>query len=245
MAQVDFVPDDYIQRKESRRANYFYLVLLAVIVVGITGAFSIIKVRQHAVANEAKAVDARMAIVQQAVKQLEQLQIKKQEMMKTALLTAELIEPVPRSLIIALLTNFLPDSVSLSKIDIVQKAPSNQKLSQYDAARAAAAQKPSGQDFITELEIEGLAASDIGVADYIANLSKSNMLENVSLVQSKQKDTVGGSSYREFKLTAQIRGSFTAGNDEVEKIRNYQSAKAEKELSVISNSVISEKNSHE
>jgi Tfp pilus assembly protein PilN len=145
-------------------------------------------------------------------------------MMKTALLTAELIEPVPRSLIVALLTNSLPDSVSLSKIEIVQKASSNQKLSQYDAVKAAALQKSSGKDFITELEIEGLAASDIGVADYIANLSKSNMLENVCLVQSKQKDS-GSISYREFKLTAQIRGSFTAGNDEVEKIRNYQSKK--------------------
>ncbi|MFA6185775.1 MAG: PilN domain-containing protein [Phycisphaerae bacterium] len=225
MAQIDFVPDDYIQRKESRRANFFYLALLALIVAGITGSFGIIKVRQHAVKNETKAVDARMAIVQQAVKQLEQLQVKKQEMMKTALLTAELIEPVPRSLIVAMLTNFLPDSVSLSKIKIVQKASSNQKLSQYDAAKAAAVQKSPVQDVITELEIEGLAASDIGVADYIANLSKSNMLENVSLVQSKQKDTVGGGSYREFKLTAQIRRSFTAGNDEVEKIRNYQSVK--------------------
>jgi Tfp pilus assembly protein PilN len=224
MAQIDFVPDDYIERKESRRANFFYLALLAVIVVGIAGAYGIIKVRRHAVANEAKAVDARMAIVQQAVKQLEQLQIKKQEMMKTALLTAELIEPVPRSLIVALLTNSLPESVSLSKIEIVQKASPTPKLSQYDALKAAAAPKSPGQDFITELEIEGLAASDIGVADYIANLSKSNMLENVSLVQSKQKDS-GSGSYREFKLTSQIRGSFTVSNDEIEKIRNYQSAK--------------------
>lgn len=224
MAQIDFVPDDYIERKESRRANFFYLALLALIVAGIAGAFGIIKFRQRAVANEAKAVDTKLAIVQQAVKQLEQLQIKKQEMMKAALLTAELIEPVPRSLVVALLTNFLPDSVSLSKIKIVQKVSAVQKVSQYDAVRAAALQKPPEQNFITELEIEGLAASDIGVADYIANLSKSNMLENVCLVQSKQKDS-GSISYREFKLTAQIRESYTASNDEVEKIRNYKSEK--------------------
>lgn len=224
MAQIDFVPDDYIQRKESRRANFFYLALLALIVAGIMGAFALIKVRQNSVANEAKAVDARMAIVQQAIKQLEQLQIKKQEMMKTALLTAELIEPVPRSLIVAMLTNFLPDSVSLSNIKIMQKAAPAQRLSQYDAIKAAATQRSSGQDSVTELEIEGLAASDIGVADYIANLSKSNMLENVSLVQSKQKD-VGSGSYREFKLTAQVRANFTVSDDEIKNISDYQSEK--------------------
>jgi Tfp pilus assembly protein PilN len=225
MAQIDFVPDDYIQRKESRRANFFYLALLALIAVGITGAFGIIKVREHAVEKEAKSVDARMAAAQQSVKQLEQIQIRRQEMMKTALLTAELIEPVPRSLIIALLTNSLPDNVSLSKIEILQKkaaqgSASAQAADKYEAVKAAAAvQKLPEQDFITELEIEGLAASDIGVADYIANLSKSTMLEDVCLVQSKQKDS-GSTSYREFKLTAQIRGNFTVNNDDVEKIRS-------------------------
>ena len=224
MAQIDFVPDDYIQRKESRRANFFYLALLALIAAGISGAFGIIKIRGHAVEKEAKSVDARMEAAQQSVKQLEQIQIRRQEMMKTALLTAELIEPVPRSLIIALLTNSLPDNVSLSKIEILQKkaargSASAQAAGKYEAVKAAAAQKLPEQDFITELEIEGLAASDIGVADYIANLSKSTMLENVCLVQSKQKDS-GSTSYREFKLTAQIRGNFTVNNDDVEKIRS-------------------------
>lgn len=224
MAQIDFVPDDYIERKESRRANIFYFALLALIAAGIAGAFCVIKIRQHAVEKQAEAVDAKMAIVQQAIKQLEQIQTQKQEMMKTAMLAAELIEPVPRSVVIALLTNYLPESVSLTEVEISQKLATGQKLSQYDAAKAAVSAKPAGQNYITELEIQGLAASDIGVADYIANLSKSNMLENVCLVQSKQKE-VGAVSYREFKLTAQIRGSFTAGNDEVEKIRNYKNEK--------------------
>lgn len=234
MVRIDFVPDDYIQRKESHRANFFYMALLALIVAGVAGAFGIIKFRQHTVGKEAKAVDVRISAAQQSIKQLEQIHTRRQEMMKTAMLTAELIEPVPRSIVIALLTNSLPDNASLSKIEIlqkkaVQKSATVQATSKYEAVKAvkavkaAAAQKPQEQ-YITELEIEGLAASDIEVADYIAALSTSVVLENVCLVQSRQKDS-DRTSYREFKLTAQIRKDFTVNNEEVEKIRNYRSVK--------------------
>jgi Tfp pilus assembly protein PilN len=217
---IDFVPDEYIQRKESRRANYFYFAILALIVFAIGGSYSLIKIRQHAIAREAKAVDAKMITVQLAVKQLEQIQSRKQEMMKTALLTAELIEPVPRSLIVAQLTNALPDNVSLIKVEIEKKtATSGQSSNKYDAVKAA--QKNTGQNLVTELVISGLAENDIGVADFIAGLSMSEMLENVCLVQSKNKEK-SAVSHKEFKLTAQVRRDFTGNLDNVETIRNYQ-----------------------
>ena len=231
MVRIDFVPDDYIERKESHRANFFYLALLILIVAGIAGAFGVIKFRQHAVDKEVKAVDVRMAAVQQSIKQLEQIQTKRQEMMKTAMLTAELIDPAPRSVIVALLTNFLPDNVSLLRIEMLQKkvsqkaAAAQKAKSKYEAVKAAAAQMPQEQNYITEIEIEGLAASDIGVADYIAALSNSTVLENVCLVQSKQMDSTR-TSYREFKLTAQIHKNFTINNRDVEKIRNYRNIKS-------------------
>ncbi|MDD5135092.1 MAG: PilN domain-containing protein [Phycisphaerae bacterium] len=229
MVRIDFVPNDYIERKESHRANFFYLALLVLTVAAIAGAFGVIKFRQHTVDGEAKAVDIRMSAVQQSIKQLEQIHIKRQEMMETAMLTAELIEPAPRSVIIALLTNFLPDNVSLLRIEMIQKKVSpgslvQQAKSKYEAIKAAAAQNSQGQNYITELEIEGLAASDIGVADYIAVLSNSAVLENVCLVQSKQMDSTR-TSYREFKLTAQIRRDFTINDQDVEKIRHYRNIK--------------------
>jgi Tfp pilus assembly protein PilN len=230
MDRIDFVPEDYIQRKESHRANFFYLALVGLIAATVLGTFGIIKVRQKAIEKEGKAVDERMAMAQQSIKQLETIQSRRQEMMKTALLTAELIEPVPRSIVLALLTNALPDSVSLTRVEIMQRKPQQtaaaaKASSQYDAIKIATERKSQDQDYVTELEIEGLAASDIGVADYIASLSNSSLLENVCLVHSMQKDS-DNASYRQFKLTAQLAASPAITNEDVERIRKYQPIKS-------------------
>ena len=230
MNKIDFVPEDYVQLKESHRANFFFLAMVGLITAAVAGTFGIIKVRQEAVAREAMTVDERMGSVQQSIKQLESLQQQRQEMMKTALLAAELIEPVPRSIIAAFLTNALPNNISLTSIRIMQsKAPQvfvpGVASNQYEAAKAAAEQKPQRQNEITTIEIEGLAASDIEVADYIASLSAPVLLENVCLVHSMQKvlDDVG---YRQFKLTAQLRGNLAVTNEFVEKIRSYKPIKS-------------------
>jgi hypothetical protein len=220
--RIDLVPEDYIQRKELHRANFFYLGLLAVMAIAMLGTFAIIKVRQKAVRKEAKAVDERMAIVEQSIKQLEDLRNRREEMLKTALLSAELIEPVPRSLVIAFLTNALPEGVSLTRIQIAQKEQQAPKGSnQYKAAKKSAQSKQNVQEFITELQIEGLAVSDIGVADYIASLSKIKLLENVCLVHSMQKE-IDSTTYRRFKLTAQLGKNLIITGKDVDTIANFK-----------------------
>jgi Tfp pilus assembly protein PilN len=230
MNKIDFVPEDYIQRKESHRANFFYLALVGVIAAAMLGTFGVIKVRQKAVEKEVKAVDERTAIVQQSIKQLENLQNQRREMMKTALLAAELIEPLPRSVILALVTNALPDGVRLLRVQIVQKklpqtATAGKTPNQYNAAKTGAERKTQDQDYTTVLEIEGLAASDIGVADYIASLSEAKLLENVYLAYSMQKE-LDKTTYRQFKLTAQVRDNLTITNEDVDRISNFKPIKS-------------------
>lgn len=221
MNRIDFMPEDYIQRKESHRANFFYMMIVGLIGAAVLSTFGAIKIRQRAIAQEVKAVDKRMMAMQQSIVQLESLQKERQEMMKTALLAAELIEPMPRSIVLALLTNALPEGVSLTRVQIMQSKPQQAGSNQYEAAKMAAGQKLQRQESMTTIEIEGLAASDIGVADYIASLSKSTLLENVCLVQSKQKE-IDNTSYRQFKLTAQVRGNAAITNETVEKIGKFQ-----------------------
>ena len=46
MANIDFVPNDYIQKRDSTRANLLYLFLFIVVMAGIGATFSVIKMRQ-------------------------------------------------------------------------------------------------------------------------------------------------------------------------------------------------------
>ncbi len=229
MANINFVPDDYVQNNESRRTNLVYLVLFGVVMIALCSSFMTIKIRQRACGIKEKLVTTKMSQIQEAIKQFEELQSKRGAMMRTALTTAELLEPVPRSVLLASLTNNLPHGVSLLKLGLVQKAPKQTSraapTSKYQTARAkkaAAAKDEVSQEKLleTHIDIEGMAPSDLQVAAYIERLSNSSLLDNVALVESKEHKVEGSSTLRQFKLTAMLRKDVHLTKEDVKRIRD-------------------------
>jgi Tfp pilus assembly protein PilN len=230
MANINFVPDDYIQSNESRRANMICLVLFSVVMAALGVTFVTIQIRQRACNAEDALVSAKTARMQESIKQFEQLQEKRKEMMRTALTTAELLEGVPRSVVLASLTNSLPPGVSLVKLELVQKEVSKQAgprrppVNKYQAAQA---QPVSQSDFRPSpekqmemfMDIEGVAPSDIQVAAYIERLGNSALLDDVALVESKEI-TVGETAFRDFKLKAMLRHEVHLSKEDVDAIRS-------------------------
>jgi len=148
-------------------------------------------------------------------------------MMRTALTTAELLEPVPRSVLLASLTNNLPPGVSLLKLSLLQKEPKQTNRaapsSKYQAAQAkktSAENKVSREKLLeTHIDIEGMAPSDLEVAAYIERLSSSSLLDNVALVESKEHK-IDDSMFRRFKLTAMLTKDVHLTKEDVKRIRD-------------------------
>ncbi|MHC4573481.1 MAG: PilN domain-containing protein [Planctomycetota bacterium] len=226
MLNINFVPDDYVQSNESRRTNLISLVLFAVVMAALGGAFMTIKIRQRALNAKEKVVNKKLAEAQEAIKQFEELQAKRKDMMKTALTTAELLEPVPRSVLLASLTNNLPGGVSLLRLNLVQKEPRRvgrvAPTSKYKKTRATKAadkaQESPERRLETHIDIEGIAPSDRQVAGYIEFLTSSNLLNSVALVESKEQE-VDEITFRRFKLTAMLRKDVRLSREDVERIR--------------------------
>ena len=229
MVNINFVPDDYIQNNESRKTNLMYLILLVVVMTALGGSFVTIKIRQRACNAKEQLVNSRMTKMQEAIKQFDELQGKKREMMKTALTTAELLEPVPRSILLASLTNNLPPGVSLINLNLLQKKPKQLQSNQVAATskyQATQTEKKDVQSKLspeqlleTHIEIEGIAPSDLQVASYIERLSNSSLMDNVALVESKELK-VEDSTFRQFKLTAMLTNDVHLTKNDVETIRN-------------------------
>ncbi len=160
-------------------------------------------------------------------------------MMKTALTTAELLEPVPRSILLASLTNNLPPGVSLSKVELVQKKSKQTAVAKTSKFQAAQAQKATSQLsnsqqasqlqskapenpeklLETHIDIGGLAPSDLEVASYIEQLSNSSLLDNVALVESKEFK-LQDSTIRQFKLSAMLRKNVHLTKDDIDGIKS-------------------------
>ena len=227
MLNINFVPDDYVQSTESRRTNLMYLVLFAVVMAVLGGSFATIKIRQQALVAKERLVSAKLANAQQALKQFEELQTKRKAMMKTALTTAELLEPVPRSVLLASLTNNLPVGVSLLRLKLLQKEPEKthrpvaaSKYQKAQADKAAPAQSNSSREKLleTHIDIEGLAPSDLQVATYIECLSSSSLLDNVALVESKEHK-IEDTTFRRFRLKAMLGKDVHMTKADIERIR--------------------------
>jgi hypothetical protein len=202
-------------------------VLFLIAMSALVGTFAVIKMRQRTALNEQMAVSKRMDEAKKAIAQLEELQTKKKQMMKNVLLTAELVEPVPRSILLAALTNNLPAGTSLKVVDLSQQMPAGTATtasqgSKYDAAKKgsqAAEVKVSPEQLLeTQIAIEGIAPSDIEVAHYIARLTSSILFEKVALVQSKEC-IVETETLREFKLTAMLKKDIRLSEEDIKNLK--------------------------
>jgi Tfp pilus assembly protein PilN len=227
MANINFVPDDYVQGNESRRTNLIYLVLLGVVMVALCGSFVTIKIRQKACVIKEKLVNTKMAQIQESIQQFEELQAKQAKMMRTALTTAELLEPVPRSVLLASLTNNLPTGVSLLKLNLAQKQPKHANRitpsSKYQNAQVNNIEDSeisiSKEKLLeTHIDIEGMAPSDLEVASYIGRLSNSSLFDNVALVESKESK-IENTTFRRFKLKAMLRKEVHLTKEDVGEIK--------------------------
>ncbi len=227
MLNINFVPDDYVQNSESRRTNLIYLVLFVIVMAGLGGSFITIKIRQRALNTKERFVNEKLMRAKESIKQFEELQAKFKIMSKTALTTAELLEPVPRSVLLASLTNNLPMEVSLLRVDLVQKEPKKTGVaaaaSKYQPPKnenEAASQMKTSQEQQLEtcIDIEGISPSDLQVASYIEQLSGSALLDNVALVESKEHK-IDNTVFRRFKLTAMLKKEVHLTREDIERIR--------------------------
>ena len=228
MLNINFVPDDYVRSNESRRTNLMYLLLFAVVMAALGGSFATIRIRRRAVRAKEKLVNTKMANLQKAIHQFEELETRRKAMMKTALTTAQLLEPVPRSVVLASLTNSLPPGVSLLKLNLIQKESKQvvraAPTTKYQAARAG---NTAGQTNVsreklleTHIDIEGMAPSDLQVAAYIERLGTSSLLGNVALVESKERK-IEDTTFRDFKLTATLKKDVQLTKDDVDRIKTH------------------------
>lgn len=229
MGTINFVPNDYIQQRQSSRANILYLMLLMAMLGAIGITFGFIKMRQRAVVSEVMVLNSRMSKANEQIAQLEELKEKGQTMLKTMVMTAELLEPVPRSVVLASLTNNLPPGVSLLEFSLQedevrstpQARPAAKPANQYQAKKGqppkAVAEEPRCQTE-TKLELRGMAPSDIEVASYIAHLSVSILLDKVELVESRER-VVEDIKFREFKLRAMLKPDLVLTREDIECIR--------------------------
>src|SRR4051812_26453595 len=112
--ELSFLPDDYLERKQRRRTNAICAVLFTVVLGGLGGTFYVNdRVNREIDKQYNEVVLTQYTDAAKKIEQVQAMQEKQRTMAHQAELTASLLEKVPRSYLLAELTNDMPPGVSL------------------------------------------------------------------------------------------------------------------------------------
>jgi Tfp pilus assembly protein PilN len=217
--QLSFLPDDYLETKRQRRTNVVCAALFLGLMAAIGTAFSYIEKELRGVEKTHGEVSRQYAEAAKNIEQVKQMQDKQRKMGQQAELAASLLEKVPRSFILAELTNSMPAGVSLMDVKMESKvrskdAPAGGKT-QYELKRAAmeastgrrpAAPAPQAKEYDVSIRVLGIADNDVQVAQFMAKLNTSQLLQDVNLVISDEFE-VSNHKMRRFEIEMSLNPS--------------------------------------
>ena len=193
--QLSFLPDDYMEKKLRRRTNAILGGLFLIVVTAIGGTLTWKERTTRELERQKAELDAQMANAAKPIEQFKQMQDKQRELARQAEITASLLERVPRSFLLAEITNGIPSGVSLLDFNMdshlrapgtVSTAPKTafeQRKAEVESASPAA---PPARVYDVHMKITGVANTDVQVAQFISKLNHSALLRDVNLVVSDE-----------------------------------------------------------
>lgn len=197
--QLSFLPDDYLARKAQRRSNALCASLFLVVMVGMGSAFVFTERSLRATESEHAKIEKQFTEAAIRIKQVQQMQEKQKRMAYQADLIASLLEKVPRSYLVAEVTNALPVGVSLldfaldSKVKSVAQGEKNRNA--FEQRKVAAKKdknappeppQPKPKALDVTMRVTGVAETDVQVAQLINKLSRSRVFKDVNLIISDE-----------------------------------------------------------
>ena len=210
-----FLPEDYVAQKAETRGNIIILALFALVLAGVVGAFMVTNRSWQALKTRQTEVKTAYEAESKKMDQLKALENQRQEILEKAEVTAALAERVPRWALLAELTLRMPLDVQRDQLSFksrrleapppaIANTAGVRSLVGANQPKKDEAPKPQPPRFECQLTLAGTAERNNDVADYIAALRQSPVLEDVELQyirEAKSDDRL----VRRFELVAKVR----------------------------------------
>lgn len=218
-----FLPEEYLQRRAERRTNALALALFSVVTVGVIGAFLVTSQQWRDVKRYQEAINVRYAQAAKDIEQLKTLEEQKSSLLQKAELTTALIDRVPKSILLAELTNRMPLDVTLLELEVKSTRladssgadAADPKKGKKDEKAGKAARNAKGDAkevktfvapprFKTKLAITGVTITHNSVADFVAALQQCALINSVELKFS-EKTIIENQDMNRFRIEADIK----------------------------------------
>jgi Tfp pilus assembly protein PilN len=223
MSLINLLPQDYYQRRQGVRTNVMCVVLFVVVMGCIVSASMVSRYNASQTQAIMDNLNRSYSQAAQTISQMQTLRGQKQTILDKRRKIESLQDPVPKSIVLAVLTNARPDGVSLlhvklgSRFDPPDSATRNPTVNTTKDQTAAV--PPRRSEPKVTVEIIGLAQTDLQVAHYLANLTDSGLTQSVDLSYTQDYEPSGQGSegipkhlqgLREFRLKCRLNKKIDA-----------------------------------
>jgi Tfp pilus assembly protein PilN len=205
-----FLPEDYLQKKIATRTNAICITLFGLVMAGVIAAFLVTDRQRGEVRSLQAQVNEQFQEAARRIEQLEELQTDKKLMKQRAKVAEVLIERVPRSVILAELTNRMPSTLSLLEFDMETKVLRNAprpktaiqraaQKNQKNRKKLASANMPEIKPTELLLTLTGVAPTDLEVSQFMAMLNQHDLFQRIHL-RFSEGTVIQDQTMRKFEL---------------------------------------------
>src|SRR6476620_2288022 len=120
-ANMNFLPEDYVQKRQAARAAVVFIGLLLVVVGGIVGAYLYTQWQMKAVFDKHDSVNRAFEDASKKIEEAKELEKQKARMVAKAEITATLMERVRRSSLLAELVKLKPGKMNFLGMELKTK----------------------------------------------------------------------------------------------------------------------------
>jgi Tfp pilus assembly protein PilN len=207
---INLLPNDYMDRRVRRRANIICLIIGGAAVLGLSLAGVMAMVTMFSSAGMRAVVERQYGEASQQIRQLKDLEERKAGLVHKVELSTDLLERVPRSHLLARLTNYLPQMASLTALvlkleDVEVATPQGAGDGGQDKASAKTDKNGKAKSDKIKVKmwtfrVDGLAPTDVEVAEYMSRLSADPIFRDVDLKYSEEFPYREGTTMRKFQM---------------------------------------------
>lgn len=212
MSTMNLLPDYYVKKRYRNRVNLVCVVLFAVVMAVIIGAELLLSGRDAKIQSEYAEVDEEFTKTADFLKKdFFQLQGQKQAMLREAQAVAEREDRIPRSYVLAVITNVCTENLSFREILLTTIDP-NKQVSKKRAVKRITSETQDEEEkpklpLIIEVKLQGEAQKDSDVTNLFSALKSHPLMKKVDLKYIREE----GSDTKAKRL-------FSSGNKEPGKI---------------------------
>lgn len=225
---MSFLPEDYLQKRVARRTNVICISLFAVVMTTVVAAFLVTDRQRSEIKAQQAEVTKQYEEAAKRLDQLEQLQAKKEQMLRKAKVASVLVERAPRARLLAELINNMPVTLTLSEFDLKTEtvrevrprtAMEREKAKAKKTKLAEKNPEPviEARHEITTVKMVGSAPTDVEIAQYIESLNSHPLFKEVNL-QYTQATAVNDVEMRKFSVELKLNPNIDLNQIEPTKV---------------------------